>query len=82
LIHAVFVVMGCSPRSCKAEKKKPKWKPPFTRALLAGTCDVPLNISEPEERAEGYPHIMVCTSGEINFVAGLQTQTNRSKMPF
>src|SRR5882724_13293026 len=25
---------------------------------------------------------MVCTSGEINFVAGLQSQTNRSKMPF
>src|SRR5260370_8513938 len=68
-------------RSCKVEKKNRVEGPPST-LFFAKTLDVPLKSSEPEERSEGHPHIMVCGSGEINFVSGLQAQTNRSKMPF
>ena len=51
-------------------------------AVLAKRLNIAPRASEPEERAEGYPRIMVCTSGEINFVTGLQPQTNRPEMPF
>src|SRR5712692_6992691 len=68
-------------RSCKVEKKnRVEGRPPL--CFFAKTLDVPLKSSEPEERSEGHPHIMVCGSGEINFVSGLQAQTNRSKMTF
>src|SRR5260370_29990758 len=70
-------------RSCKGEKKNRVEGPPSTLFFFfAKTLDAPLKSSEPEERSEGHPHIMVCGSGEINFVSGLQAQTNRSKMPF
>ncbi len=70
-------------RSCKVEKKNRVEGPPSTLFFFfAKTLDAPLKSSEPEERSEGHPHIMVCGSGEINFVSGLQAQTNRSKMPF
>src|SRR5216684_904476 len=66
-------------RSCKVEKKnRVEGRPPL--CFFAKTLDVPLKSSEPEERSEGHTHIMVCGSGEINFVSRLQAQTNRSKM--
>src|SRR5260370_12562093 len=40
------------------------------------------SILESNKRSEGYTQIVMRGSGEIDLIAGFQTQTNRPKMPF
>src|ERR1700686_1987120 len=43
---------------------------------------VRLKSSEPDEWSEGHAQIVMRASGEVDFISGFQTQTNRTDVPF
>src|SRR5260370_17612063 len=68
-----------------------KWNAPLSQERKSGASSREREISiqlwfgssilESNKRSEGHTQIVMRDSGEIDLIAGLQTQTNQPKMP-